>query len=222
MKLIACALPLLVGVPSVLSAQIRVGTTLGPIAVVATIGGRGVTVRAIPRGSRHTPAARIPRATTASAARVLATADRYLGTRYRYGGDTPAAGFDCSGFVQYVFARHGVDLPRTSRQISQLGESVSLDRGELREGDLLFFAGNGTRIDHVAIYLGEDRIIHSTASGGGVRVESLTSARGEWFERRLVAARRVVGDGRALVRPLDDEQRPDSLDPPDTAPPPAR
>jgi murein DD-endopeptidase len=115
-----------------------------------------------------------------------------------------------------------VDLPRTSRQIAEVGEPISMNRDDLREGDLLFFAGNGTRIDHVAIYLGEDRIIHSTASGGGVRVESLTSPRGEWFERRMVAARRVVGDGRALVRPLDDEQRPDSLDPPDTAPPPAR
>jgi cell wall-associated NlpC family hydrolase len=110
MKLIACTLPLLAGVPSVLSAQIRVGSTLGPIAVVATLGGRGVTVRATPRGSRHLPAARLPRATSASAARVLATADRYLGTRYRYGGKTPAAGFDCSGFVQYVFGRNGVNL----------------------------------------------------------------------------------------------------------------
>jgi hypothetical protein len=158
-----------------------------------------------------------------SAASVVRTANRYEGIRYAYGGNSPTRGFDCSGFVQYVFSRHGIDLPRTSRQIAELGESVSLDAGELREGDLLFFAGNGTRIDHVAIYLGEDRIIHSTASGGGVRVETLTSPRGAWFERRLVAARRLVGDGRPLVRPLDEiEDKPDTLDPPDTAPPPSR
>ena len=125
--------------------------------------------------------------------------------------------------MQYVFARHGIDLPRTARQIAELGDPISMDRRDLREGDLLFFAGNGTRIDHVAIYLGDDQIIHSTASGGGVRVESLTSPRGEWFERRMVAARRLVGDGRALVRPLEDiDQQPDSLDPPDKAPPPTR
>jgi hypothetical protein len=98
-----------------------------------------------------------------------------------------------------------------------------MNRDELREGDLLFFAGNGTRIDHVAIYLGDDRIIHSTASGGGVREESLTSPRGEWFERRMVAARRIVEGGRPLVRPSDElDLEPDSLDPPDKAPPPAR
>jgi cell wall-associated NlpC family hydrolase len=177
-------------------------------------------------GDRRTPVlakpGRMP-AASVSAATLVRTANRYEGIRYSYGGATPTKGFDCSGFVQYVYARHGIALPRTARQIAELGEPVSMDRGDLREGDLLFFAGNGTRIDHVAIYLGDDQIIHSTASGGGVRVESLTSPRGEWFERRMVAARRVVGDGRVLVRPLEEvDQQPDSLDPPDKAPPPTR
>ncbi len=160
-------------------------------------------------------------AASVSAATIVRTAHRYEGVRYSYGGATPTRGFDCSGFVQYVFARHGLDLPRTARQMSQLGEPLPLDLDELREGDLLFFADNGTRIDHVAIYLGEGRIIHSTASGGGVRAETLSSPRGEWFERRWVASRRLVGIG-AVTRPLEDDRRRESLDPPDNAPPPAR
>jgi cell wall-associated NlpC family hydrolase len=161
-------------------------------------------------------------AASVSVASVIRTANRYEGIRYSYGGASPTRGFDCSGFVQYVFSRHGVALPRTSRQIAELGEPVPLNRDDLREGDLLFFAGNGTRIDHVAIYLGDDQMIHSTASGGGVRIESLTSARGEWFDRRMVAARRLLG-GRGIDRQRDElDERPEPFDPPDKAPPPAR
>jgi hypothetical protein len=156
-----------------------------------------------------------------SAATIVRTAHRYEGVRYSYGGASPTRGFDCSGFVQYVFARHGFDLPRTARQMSQLGDPLPLNLDELQEGDLLFFADNGTRIDHVAIYLGGGQIIHSTASGGGVRAETLSSPRGEWFERRWVASRRVVGVGTAR-RSLDDDVREERLDPPDHAPPPAR
>src|SRR3954464_15454033 len=112
MKLLAGALPLLVGLPSVISAQVSLNipqlqrpalrATLGPIAVVATLRGHVVTLRATPRSARRKPTAR-PRTsdgTSASAARVLATADHYLGTHYRYGGTSPEEGFDCSGFVQ--------------------------------------------------------------------------------------------------------------------------
>lgn len=192
MRLIACALPLLAGVPSVLSAQVRVGTTLGPIAVVATLGGHGVTVRATPRGSRHGPAARLPRATSASAARVLATADRYLGTRYRYGGETPAAGFDCSGFVQYVFGRNGIDLPRNSRQQATAGRALAAQVDSLKPGDLMLFSSKGVRIDHVAIYVGNNRMLHSSAGAGKVLYDDLTTARGRWYLARHVASRRVL------------------------------
>ena len=193
MRLIACALPLLAGVPSVLAAQIRVGTTLGPIAVVATLGGRGVTVRATPRGSRHTPAARLPRATaTASAARVLATAERYLGTRYRYGGETPADGFDCSGFVQYAFGRNGVDLPRNSRQQATAGRPLAVSVDSLMPGDLMLFSSKGVRIDHVAIYVGNNRMLHSSAGAGKVLYDDLSTPRGKWYLARHAASRRVL------------------------------
>jgi cell wall-associated NlpC family hydrolase len=191
MRLFACALPLLAGVPSVLSAQIRVGTTVGPLAVVATLGGRGVTVRATPRSSRHSPGARLPRATSASAARVLATADRNLGTRYRYGGSTPA-GFDCSGFVQYVFRRNGVELPRTSRQQATAGRALAARVDSLRPGDLMLFSSKGVRIDHVAIYVGNNRMLHSSAGAGKVVYDDLTTLRGKWYLARHVASRRVL------------------------------
>ena len=161
-----------------------------------------------------------------TAARVVAAADRYVGTRYLYGGVDPQRGFDCSGFVQYVFAQEGVRLPRTSRQMAGVGAAVdygSDDRLEnVRVGDLLLFAHDGSRIDHVAIYAGGGRIIHSSASGGGVRYDDLDSERGRWFAERLVAVRRVVADGRSLVAPFaaSEDVGDDELDPPDRAPRP--
>ncbi|HEX7337318.1 MAG TPA: C40 family peptidase [Gemmatimonadales bacterium] len=205
MKLIACALPLLAGLPGVLSAQVSlslprlsrpaVRATLGPIGIVATVGGKGVTVRAAPRVTRRTPAARAPRTAAtakASAARVLATAQRYVGTDYTYGGETPAAGFDCSGYVQYVFGRHGVALPRTSRLQASAGVPVSEGLAALQPGDLMLFSSKGLRIDHVAIYVGNNRILHSSAGAGGVVYDDLTSPRGKWYVARHVESRRVL------------------------------
>lgn len=193
MKLIACALPLLAGLPSVLLGQIRVGTTLGPIAVVATVGGRGVSMRATPRSTRLTRPAHVRRATTtASAARVLATANRYVGIHYSYGGASPAAGFDCSGFVQYVFGRNGVALPRTSRQQATAGQALAAVVDSLQPGDLMLFSSKGVRIDHIAIYVGNNRMLHSSAGAGKVIYDDLTTARGKWYLRRHVASRRVL------------------------------
>jgi cell wall-associated NlpC family hydrolase len=204
MKLVACALSLLVGLPSVLTAQINisvprlqrpaVSATLGPISVVATLGGHGVSVRARPASPRRTPTVRTraPAAANASAARVLATAERYLGTRYRYGGETPSVGFDCSGFVQYVFARHGVTLPRTSRQQAAVGHALPLAIRSLQPGDLLLFASTGAQVNHVAIYVGDNRMLHSSAGAGGVVYDDLSTPRGKWYLARHVASRRVL------------------------------
>lgn len=200
MKRLAFALPLLGVVPGVLAAQTRVQisapdlrVSLGPLSVRATLDGGRLAVRASPRlaGASATRAG-TGRAGT-SAARVLTTADRYVGTRYRYGGEAPAEGFDCSGFVQYVFGRHGIELPRTSRQQATAGWRVPRDPAALRPGDLMLFASTGGRVDHVAIYAGDGRILHSSASGGGVGYDDLSSPRGEWFLARHVASRRVVG-----------------------------
>lgn len=159
----------------------------------------------------------------ASAARVLPTAERYLGVPYRWGGTSPTTGFDCSGFVQYVFARHGTRLPRTSREMATAGERRRAAWSELRPGDLVLFGERGQRISHVAIYAGRRRIIHATASGGRVQYDELDSKRGKWFAERLVAARRVSPRGEALVSDLLAEFAPEAvqslhLDPPDRAP----
>jgi cell wall-associated NlpC family hydrolase len=124
---------------------------------------------------------------------VLATADRYVGTRYRYGGESPAEGFDCSGFVQYVFNRHGVELPRTSSQQATAGRPTQRALSALRPGDLLFFDTDGRGIDHVAIYVGGGRIIHASAGSRRVRYDEVDTNRGNWYVRHFVAARRVLG-----------------------------
>ena len=135
---------------------------------------------------------RIPRspAPTASAARVLQTADRYVGVPYVWGGNTPD-GFDCSGFTKYVFARQGVSLPRTSREQSRVGQSVDLDFAGFQPGDLLFFAEPGEAVSHVAIYVGNGEIIHASSAMGQVGYLDLNGNRSAWYIQNMVAVRRM-------------------------------
>jgi cell wall-associated NlpC family hydrolase len=158
-----------------------------------------------------------------SARRVVSTAEQYIGVPYRYGGTSPQTGFDCSGFVQYVYSAQGIDLPRTSRQMAGAGIAVEPTQRALAVGDLMLFSQGG-RISHVAIYAGNGRFIHSSSSGHGVRYDDLGSRRGQWFADHLVAARRVMGDGRILVRAFAGSPviAFDGFDPPDSAPPPSR
>jgi cell wall-associated NlpC family hydrolase len=161
---------------------------------------------------------------TRSASRVLPTAERYLGVPYRWGGTSPRTGFDCSGFVQYVFAKHGTRLPRTSREMASSGQRVRPKWSALEPGDLVLFAEPDERISHVAIYAGNRRIIHASSSGRRVRYDALDTKRGRWFTRRIVAARRVSPHGAALVSDLLAQRAIDAvvprlpLDPPDHAP----
>jgi cell wall-associated NlpC family hydrolase len=178
-----------------------------------------------PRPSRTSRTTWPVSTTSASGAarRVVPTAEQYIGVPYRYGGTSPRTGFDCSGFVQYVYGIQGVDLPRTSRQMAGAGIGVEPSTRSLIVGDLMLFAQGG-RISHVAIYAGSGRFIHSSSSGNGVRYDDLSTRRGRWFADHLVAARRVTGDGRILVNAFAGGSAIafDHLDPPDSAPPPTR
>ena len=102
---------------------------------------------------------------------ILATAQSLLGTPYKWGGTSPA-GFDCSGYTQYVFKLNGIVLPRVSRDQAQVGTSVSFN--QLAAGDLVFFTFRTDRqIDHVGIYLGNNQFISATTSKG-VTIYSFT------------------------------------------------
>jgi cell wall-associated NlpC family hydrolase len=115
-------------------------------------------------------------------ARIVGFARQYLGVRYSYGGDTPASGFDCSGFTRYVYAHFGIDLPHYSGGQFDAGRRVA--RAGLRPGDLVFFDGLG----HVGIYVGGDRFIHAPHTGTQVTIDPLDG----WYGARYDGARRVL------------------------------
>ena len=104
--------------------------------------------------------------------RAAAEALKMVGAPYRYGGASPN-GFDCSGLVQYSFARAGVTLPHQTEKQRRLGKRVALS--ELRPGDLVFFDQQGKKNGHVAIYLGKGEIVHAPSSGKRVRRDRLDS-----------------------------------------------
>jgi cell wall-associated NlpC family hydrolase len=113
--------------------------------------------------------------------RVVDYAKRFRGVRYVYGGSSPRSGFDCSGFVRFVYAHFGVSVAHSS--YAQFGLGHRVGRASLRPGDLVFFDGLG----HVGIYIGNGRFIHAPHSGTRVRVESL----GGWYGSRFDGARRL-------------------------------
>lgn len=127
---------------------------------------------------------------TATAQDAIDQAMDLLGIRYRRGGSSPEAGFDCSGFVSHVF-REGVGLilPRSSREMSRSGQEISRD--ELRPGDLVFFNTMRRAFSHVGIYVGDNQLVHAPRSGGRVRIEDL---RDGYWTKRFNGARRVNPD----------------------------
>lgn len=116
---------------------------------------------------------------------LVGTALDLRGIRYRDGGTDPQ-GFDCSGFTQYVFARHGIALPRAVREQYGIGQDV---RDDLAPGDLLFFTTVEPGASHVAISVGGDEFVHAPSSTGVVRVEHLSA---RYWAQRFLGARRVT------------------------------
>lgn len=123
-----------------------------------------------------------------------------IGVDYRFGGETPARGLDCSGLIRYVFQEvTGVTLPRTSREMSRLGEKVAI--ADLAPGDLVFFNTRRFAFSHVGLYLGDNRFIHAPSTGGEVEVSTLTQA---YWQRHFDGARRLVGVLPSLVPTMID------------------
>jgi cell wall-associated NlpC family hydrolase len=118
---------------------------------------------------------------SAAQTRVVSTALQYVGAPYARGGTSPA-GFDCSGFVMFVYRRHGVALPHSAEAQYRLGSAVARDK--LQPGDIVFF----DRLGHSGIYIGDARFVHATKPGDVVKVSRIDE---DWYRRRWVGARRI-------------------------------
>lgn len=127
-------------------------------------------------------------ANPAAASSVLMRALGLVGTPYRYGGNTPESGFDCSGLVTYVYRDMlALNLPRTSRELAAVqGPKIAPER--LAAGDLVFFGKRGN-VWHVGIYVGEGRFVHAPSTGGTVRLDSLDGA---YWRDHYSGAKRVL------------------------------
>jgi cell wall-associated NlpC family hydrolase len=124
---------------------------------------------------------------------VVATATGAMGTPYQWGGTgSNGGGFDCSGLIQYAFRQHGIALPRTSRDQARMGVAVDREMSKLAPGDILTFSNSGGPVTHVALYIGDGKIIHSATGGVQISLLSPTDSYGKWWYKRWVGVRRVV------------------------------
>jgi lipoprotein Spr len=121
---------------------------------------------------------------SSKASNIIATGKRYMGVSYKFGAKSGSnRQFDCSSFMQYIFDKNGISLPRSSKDQSHVGTYVS--RSNLKPGDLVFFY---SPIHHVALYIGNGKILH-TWGGPGVTISNMNSG---WWDRNYTTARRVI------------------------------
>ncbi len=154
-------------------------------------GSASATPPAVEKGEKDSaakasPAASAPvRSDKSDPYALVGTALNLRGAPYRNGGSDPS-GFDCSGFTQYVFAQHGIALPRDVQEQARLGKKVDPD--DLAMGDLVFFTTVAAGASHVGIAIGGDQFVHAPSSTGVVRVERLSAT---YWSQRFVAAKRI-------------------------------
>ena len=133
------------------------------------------------------PAPLAPSAHSFSTASFVAAARQLAGVHYQMGGESPATGFDCSGYVRYVYGLFRIPIPRAVTEQYRAGKPA---RGsEIKAGDLLFFKISGSTVSHVALALGPDEFIHAPNSTGVVRIEKLSSP---YWHTRFAGARRIL------------------------------
>ncbi|GAB7536788.1 hypothetical protein BGC_30060 [Burkholderia sp. 3C] len=118
---------------------------------------------------------------------VVVGALNMIGVRYRWGGNSPDSGLDCSGFVRYVFQDTlGMSLPRRAEEMSRVGEKVRVS--ELKPGDLVFFNTMRRAASHVGIYIGDNKFVHSPSTGSTIRVDDMENS---YWVKRFDGARRI-------------------------------
>jgi cell wall-associated NlpC family hydrolase len=120
---------------------------------------------------------------------VLFHAISLVGTPYKYGGNSPNTGFDCSGLINYVFLTSaGLKLPRTTLELIEIN-ARQIDQDRLYPGDLVYFNSNGGKVSHIGIYVGERRFVHAPSSGGTVRMDNIDTP---YWQKHFVTAKRVL------------------------------
>ena len=140
-----------------------------------------------------------PEETSPVAADVLFRALGLVGTPYRWGGNTPDSGFDCSGLIGFVYRdAAGISLPRTTRELIVM-RAQDVREDALQTGDLLFFAtGGGSQVSHAGIYVGEGRFVHAPQTGGTVKLDTLSKA---YWQNAYLSAKRVLPAGQLARNP---------------------
>lgn len=174
--------------------RMRSGLLVLAVALSSTIGSGCASAPTVLAGPAPFPGAAPAPLAAASSPRAAALANDILdtalaqrGAPYRLGGADPAGGFDCSGLVQYAFALHHVELPRTV--VQQYGAGRRVKRDEVQRGDLVFFGPAGRSPSHVGIAIDGSTFVHAPDTGAVVRVERLDA---EYWKRRFAGAKRII------------------------------